>query len=59
MKGDFIMLNNEMWNIFKKIGNIEAYLYYKQYNKISKYKDDSLMVAHKTMIEKTKANFLC
>lgn len=28
-KGDFDMLNKTMWKIFKGIGSIEAYLYYR------------------------------
>ncbi len=35
-KGDSLMfneLNNVMWNIFEKTGNIYAYLYVQEYNK--------------------------
>ena len=33
MKGDLLMLNKDMWNIFKETGNIYAYLYVNEYNK--------------------------
>lgn len=34
-KGDLLMLNKTMWDIFKKTGNINAYLYLKEYEKYS------------------------
>ncbi|GEM_PF-2042821 len=33
MKGELLMLNETMWNIFKETGNIYAYLYTKDYDK--------------------------
>ncbi len=35
------MLRDEMWNIFKSTGKIDAYLCYKQSSNINKYKTDN------------------
>lgn len=50
------MLNNNMWNIFKKTGNIEAYLYYRQYKKMLEFKENQLLGSQIQMIETTKTS---
>lgn len=52
------MLNNKMWSIFKKTGNIEAYLYYKLCNDKLKPSKDHLTTQQLQMIETTKINSL-
>lgn len=53
MKGDFEMLNSCMWNIFKKTGNIEAYLYLSELDRLNN-KDKHLIETNR--IEKIAVN---
>ena len=59
MKGDLAMLNQDIWNIFKKTGNIEAYLYYKEYDRVvgsrEKNYDDALEMQ---LLQESKTNSL-
>ena len=58
MRGDFAMLYNKMWSIFKKTGNIEAYLYCVQSNRKIQSNENKSMTAQIQMMETTKINSL-
>lgn len=52
------MLYNKMWSIFKKTGNIEAYLYCVQSNRKIQSNENKSMTAQIQMMETTKINSL-
>lgn len=52
------MLNNKMWNIFKKTGSIEAYLYCKKYSDGLMPRENHSIKSQLQAIETTKINSL-
>lgn len=57
-RGLFHMLNKEMWKVFKKTGNIEAYLYYKQYHNMVKSKEGNGTPSNMVLSDAVKINSL-
>lgn len=51
MKGDLLMLNETMWNIFKETGNIYAYLYTKDYDKHCSNKSNNNTINKKAPLD--------
>ncbi|ARE88125.1 YqzL family protein [Clostridium formicaceticum] len=52
------MLNKKMWNIFKKTGNIEAYLYCKEYKDYIKSKEEDVNVSEIQLLQSVQTNTL-
>lgn len=53
LKGDYYMINNCVWNIFKTTGNIEAFLYLKKASTLNNEEGDQL---RKIRVEKIAVN---
>ena len=58
MKGDFYMLNKEMWKVFKKTGSIEAYLYCKEYDDMERFKNNNEVASNTLLLDAVKINSL-
>lgn len=48
-----------MWNIFKKTGNIEAYLYCKAYKDYIQSKEEDTVIPEVQLLESIQTNSLC